>query len=561
MNKKILAAAVVATLALLQACNSSDGVRVVDADRPTASRPASSTEVDVFNDFVAAARAVPDNAATATNLLSNPGFENGLDGWTECMPGAIDLSVDANTGSAALELNAGHCFYRSVQVTPGLSYALNCAVKLTTERAWTGMGLSFSNADYQVLSEAPVAVATSADYTRLSTVASAPDGTEFVSLWIHSDHGARVDDCSLTLEQDQQASLFINTPNALVNGDFSDYDDQGNATGWVSGCAGSAVADASGLFLSDGNCVDQALDTGVVQNFASGPTSFSCLITEVEGYADLSLFLDEQLVAVKLIEPDAINSRVTLTVGASHASNGFVTLYTDGHLRVDSCLLNTADGDTQTTASPTTDNTPSANENQPASARYRLTFNATWSAQTHPLNFPPPAHFSPLTGAVHNDQVVIWRPGQLASDGVELMAETGDSSAMLAEIASAVGNGTAAAAIDGDGVATSPGSSSIEFEVTREHPLVSLTTMVAPSPDWFVGIRDLALFDGSEFVDAITIDAVVYDSGTDSGLLFTSDDDDTQPPTAITRLNSAATDTDIQNGVPAMGQFIIEKLP
>ncbi len=156
---------------------------------------------------------------------------------------------------------------------------------------------------------------------------------------------------------------------------------------------------------------------------------------------------------------------------------------------------------------------------------------------------------------------MVWRTGELATDGVELMAETGNSSGMLAEIDAAIANGSAVSAIDGGGVDVSPGTVSVEFEVTRDHPLVSITTMVAPSPDWFLGVRDLALFDGSEFVESVTVDALVYDSGTDSGRLFTSGDSDTQPPEPIARLTTDPSESDIQNGLPSMGEFIFEKLP
>jgi len=56
-------------------------------------------------------------------------------------------------------------------------------------------------------------------------------------------------------------------------------------------------------------------------------------------------------------------------------------------------------------------------------AVYMARFVSIWSEETHPTNFPPDPHFSPLTGAVHNEQVVIWQPGQIASDGIEEMAE------------------------------------------------------------------------------------------------------------------------------------------
>ena len=596
---KLTTLSLVATLMLLQGCSSSDDT-VTDSERPAASRPASSTQVDVFAGFIAEARSTPDSITDSVNLFSNSGFEDGLTGWSDCQPNASSVSNDAYEGNAALQLASDHCFYRSVQVTPGESYALDCFVRLDVERAWTGMGLSFADDAYNLLAQAPVAVATSGEYTRLSTVATAPAGSAFVSMWIHSDHGASVDNCSLTLELNQAPGSIGNIENLLVNGDFALIDDQSGAADWATGCGGSSIADSSGLFLTDGACVDQSLTTGVLEYIETNPTTFSCLIAEVEGYSDLSVFLNEQVVAVKQVNPSDKNTRVSLNVGSVKASNGFVSLYSEGHLRVENCVLQSANGnstdesatgaepgaesgvdtdadadsaantdtpvtdvDNTDTATDTEDNvvTDGNSDAEVTSARYRLTFNATWSVQTHPVNFPPPAHFSPLAGAVHNDQVVFWRSGETATDGVELMAETGDASGLLAEVASAISDGSAASAIDGGGVEVSPGSVSIEFEVTRDHPLVTVTSMVAPSPDWFVGVRDLSLFDGSSFIETLTLDLPVYDSGTDSGTGFTSSDQDTQPAATITRLSSDATETNFQNGLPSMGQFVIVRLP
>ena len=67
-------------------------------------------------------------------------------------------------------------------------------------------------------------------------------------------------------------------------------------------------------------------------------------------------------------------------------------------------------------------------------ARYRVTFTATWSAETHPTNFPSGPHFSGLVGATHHGGVRLWQTGEIASDGIELMAETGGKSELLHEI-------------------------------------------------------------------------------------------------------------------------------
>ena len=47
--------------------------------------------------------------------------------------------------------------------------------------------------------------------------------------------------------------------------------------------------------------------------------------------------------------------------------------------------------------------------------------------------------------------------------------------------------------LSGDNLRGSPGSTQFEFEVSRDYPLVTLVTMVAPSPDWFVGVSALSL--------------------------------------------------------------------
>ncbi len=112
---------------------------------------------------------------------------------------------------------------------------------------------------------------------------------------------------------------------------------------------------------------------------------------------------------------------------------------------------------------------------------YEVTFDATWSSQTHPQAITSGAHFSPLIGATHNDQVSFWHSGGIASPGIELMAETGGRSALQSEIEAAIDQRTTQNLILGSGTA-SPGVTSTTFEISDSHPLVTLVTMVAPAP-------------------------------------------------------------------------------
>ena len=63
----------------------------------------------------------------------------------------------------------------------------------------------------------------------------------------------------------------------------------------------------------------------------------------------------------------------------------------------------------------------------PGSAKYTLTFQAEWTAKTHPEDFPSgyKPHFSSLVGCSHNAEYVMWKPGQNVTKGVKDVAEEG----------------------------------------------------------------------------------------------------------------------------------------
>lgn len=188
-----------------------------------------------------------------------------------------------------------------------------------------------------------------------------------------------------------------------------------------------------------------------------------------------------------------------------------------------------------------------------STATYRVTFDATWSADTHPDDFPPNPHFSGLVGATHGAPASLWTPGELASDGIESMAETGGKALLLAEVDALIEANEAEFALSGGGIGVSPGAVVLEFTVTEAFPHVSLVSMLAPSPDWFVGTDGLDLREDGEWAAERVVPLYVYDSGTDSGATYTAPDADTQPPEPI------AQHTDppflVDGSVPPVGSF------
>ena len=189
-----------------------------------------------------------------------------------------------------------------------------------------------------------------------------------------------------------------------------------------------------------------------------------------------------------------------------------------------------------------------------ATVSYAVAFNASWSQTTHPNAYPVGAHFSSLIGGVHNHQVSFWNPGGFASGGIEQMAEIGGTTLLRGEVQSAIDAGRASAVIQGSGI-VSPGSTTATFEVSSAFPLVTLVTMVAPSPDWFVGVHGLDLRDGSGWKNQVTVDLFPFDAGTEMGVNFSLSNPDTVPhqPIGLLGFPFAA-------GDPRLGTFTFTRL-
>jgi len=200
------------------------------------------------------------------------------------------------------------------------------------------------------------------------------------------------------------------------------------------------------------------------------------------------------------------------------------------------------------------------------SATYAVTFTTDWESDLFSTNFPAGRHFSGLIGVTHNEQAIFWEPGQLAGSGIENMAETGSKQPLQTEMEEAIGNGSAEFLLSGGGISSSNDQVDLEFSISQDYPLVTLVSMVAPSPDWFVGVRDLSLFLNGGWVESVSVDLVVYDAGTDTGSTFTAANADTVPQGIIALLSSQIGDTDFLDGVHRdngsyIGTFTFSRLP
>jgi len=178
-------------------------------------------------------------------------------------------------------------------------------------------------------------------------------------------------------------------------------------------------------------------------------------------------------------------------------------------------------------------------------ATYTITFTGTWNSTDHSEGgtmFPTNDHWSDLVGTTHNSSITFWEAGQLASSGIKNVAETGSNSAFDSEVDAAIMAGNANQWLQ---QTFSPnnamGTSTImSITVSEDFPLLTLVSMIAPSPDWFAGIHGVSLRNGGNWETSINIDLFPYDAGSEEGTNYDTSNASTMPQDNITSLVNVA---------------------
>ncbi len=128
-----------------------------------------------------------------------------------------------------------------------------------------------------------------------------------------------------------------------------------------------------------------------------------------------------------------------------------------------------------------------------------------------------PVGLAPFYGSFHDGSFSIFQPGGMASPGLELLAELGDPSVLVAATPSTV---SAAGFAPGGPFAPNGGTGSEVFTVNSSQTMFSFASMILPTNDWF--IANASAIDVSSLVGAapgasLTINpGMVYDAGTEA---------------------------------------------
>lgn len=187
-------------------------------------------------------------------------------------------------------------------------------------------------------------------------------------------------------------------------------------------------------------------------------------------------------------------------------------------------------------------------------ATYNLTFLGMWNNVDHPTDFPPSAHFSPIIGASHDKNYDMWGPSLKATPGIKDVAEKGDPKTLYNEIKAMIVKKFAYMAVQGPqvGLDSTGNWTGIQVKVNFHYHLVSIVSMMAPSPDWLVGIynEDFCDANKAEWKDYLSYDLQPWDSGTDDGVTFDSINNATTPPVNIFLITKDTADAPFKSANP-----------
>jgi hypothetical protein len=150
-------------------------------------------------------------------------------------------------------------------------------------------------------------------------------------------------------------------------------------------------------------------------------------------------------------------------------------------------------------------------------ASYKVIVTLNWTSPNFAV--PAGAHVTTLTGMVHSKDTFLWMPGTLATPGLEDVAEIGNNTKMNAESDAIIQKNKALSKF----AVTPPavtGTIETSLMLNTNYSYVSFASMIAPSPDWFMGIHDFNLLNGNSWINDVTVDLVIYDAGTEDGDVF-----------------------------------------
>ncbi|MEL6814875.1 MAG: DUF4347 domain-containing protein, partial [Cyanobacteria bacterium J06598_3] len=144
----------------------------------------------------------PPPPSGGTELLSNPGFENGLSSWSGFTGSEVVSSAESFAGGRSLQLSGATSGTAQLldTVVAGEEYSLSAYGK-SSSNDYVGLGINFFDSNFNVLAGGVGQQVTSLDWQSYQATTTAPTGASYIQVWTYKSDGigdAFLDEISLT---------------------------------------------------------------------------------------------------------------------------------------------------------------------------------------------------------------------------------------------------------------------------------------------------------------------------------------------------------------------------
>jgi len=154
-------------------------------------------------------------------------------------------------------------------------------------------------------------------------------------------------------------------------------------------------------------------------------------------------------------------------------------------------------------------------------------------------------------GGAGRNRAIRRRGGRTASPGTEMMAESGNVNTLLLEIDSMMMANNAISLIAFIPPAATGGTKQVSVYCNSNYPQVSFASMLGPTPDWFVGVSGINLYNKGQWTADTAISLYAYDAGTEDGDMFGYNNPASMPQQNIHRLQPSGAMV-LANGNPTL---------
>lgn len=163
-------------------------------------------------------------------------------------------------------------------------------------------------------------------------------------------------------------------------------------------------------------------------------------------------------------------------------------------------------------------------------ASYKMTVTMNWTSPQ--FSIPAGAHVTTIIGMIHSQDTFLWKQNVLATPGLEDVAEVGNTIKMNGELDEIIAKNKALSKFQiAAPLITGTTETTLKFNTVFSY--ISFASMIAPSPDWFMGLSNVNLFENNKWLDTLSLNIRVYDAGTEEGDVFGYNNPSTVPQQTI----------------------------